>query len=92
MPDLFTPSFLPLSPPSFLHESLTSSSREYLTKSARSTRIRMVARNPVSSSTVTQLLTIENQWISRCCLRNWYLRYLSMRFSYVVSVAFHATL
>jgi hypothetical protein len=35
-------------------------------KSARSTLIRIVAIKPVSSSTVTQLLTIENQWISRC--------------------------
>src|SRR5689334_16488741 len=39
------------------------SSREYLMKSAFSTRIRMVARKPVSSSTVTHELMIENQWI-----------------------------
>lgn len=35
-------------------------------KSALSTRMRMVARKPVSSSTVTQLLMMENQWI---CMR-----------------------
>jgi len=40
-----------------------SSSRLYLRKSFFSTRIRMVARNPVSSSTVTQLLMMLNQWI-----------------------------
>ncbi len=40
-----------------------SSSRENLMKSFLSTRMRMVARNPVSSSTVTQLLMMLNQWI-----------------------------
>ena len=40
-----------------------SSSRLYLRKSFFSTRIRMVARKPVSSSTVTQLLMMLNQWI-----------------------------
>lgn len=40
-----------------------SSSRVYLMKSAFSTRIRMVAKNPVSSSTVTHELTMLNQWI-----------------------------
>ncbi len=38
-----------------------SSSLVYLTKSFFRTRIRMVARKPVNSSTVTQLLMIENQ-------------------------------
>lgn len=32
-------------------------------KSFLSTRIKMVARNPVSSNTVTQELMMENQWI-----------------------------
>ena len=40
-----------------------SSSLPKRTKSFLSTRMRMVARKPVSSSTVTQLLMIENQWI-----------------------------
>ncbi len=39
------------------------SSFEYFTKSAFSTRMRMVARKPVSSSTVTHELMMENQWI-----------------------------
>ena len=38
-----------------------SSSRVYLMKSFLSTRMRMVARKPVSSTTVTQLLMMENQ-------------------------------
>ena len=40
-----------------------SSSRVYLMKSFLSTRMRMVAKKPVSSSTVTQELMMENQWI-----------------------------
>ena len=40
-----------------------SSSRVYLMKSFFSTRMRIVARKPVSSSTVTQELMMENQWI-----------------------------
>ena len=40
-----------------------SSSRENLMKSFFRTRMRMVARKPVSSSTVTQLLMMLNQWI-----------------------------
>lgn len=40
-----------------------SSSRVYLMKSAFRTRIKMVARKPVNSSTVTQELTMLNQWI-----------------------------
>lgn len=43
-----------------------SSSRVYLMKSALRTRMRMVARNPVSSNTVTQEFTMLNQWIYRC--------------------------
>jgi hypothetical protein len=79
--------FHPLSSPS----SGSSSSAEYLTKSFLSTRMRMVARKPVSRRTVTQELMMENQWISRCCLRNWYLRYLSMRRSKGTAVGFQAT-
>ncbi len=40
-----------------------SSSRVYLMKSFLSTRMRMVARKPVSSSTVTHELMMLNQWI-----------------------------
>ena len=43
----------------------TSSSLVYLTKSFLRTRMRMVARNPVSNSTVTQELMMLNQWICR---------------------------
>ena len=48
-----------------------SSSRENLMKSFLSTRMRIVARNPVSSSTVTQLLMMLNQWI--CSNTGWWL-------------------
>ena len=44
-------------------ESAPSSSRAYLRKSFLSTRMRMVARKPVSSSTVTHELMMLNQWI-----------------------------
>jgi hypothetical protein len=40
--------------------SAASSSLVYLRKSFLSTRIKMVARNPVNKSTVTHELTIEN--------------------------------
>jgi len=40
-------------------------------KSALSTRMRMVARKPVSSSTVTQELMMENQWICAQEGRQW---------------------
>lgn len=40
-----------------------SSSRMYLTKSFLRTRMRMVAKKPVSRSTVTHELMMENQWI-----------------------------
>ncbi len=40
-----------------------SSSRVYLMKSFLRTRMSIVAKKPVSSSTVTQLLMMENQWI-----------------------------
>ena len=72
--------------------SAISSSRVYLMKSFFSTRIRIVARNPVSSSTVTHELMMENQWISRCWGRNEYREYFSMRRSYGMCVSFHLTL
>ena len=43
----------------------SSSSCAYLMKSFFSTLMRIVARKPVSSSTVTHELTMLNQWICR---------------------------
>ena len=48
------------------HQKIRIHKDPYFMKSFFSTRIKMVARNPVRRSTVTQELTIENQWISRC--------------------------
>ena len=45
--------------------SAASSSLVYLRKSFLSTRIKMVARNPVSNSTVTHELTIENLYFTK---------------------------
>ena len=53
--------------------------------------MRIVARNPVSSRTVTQLLMMENQWISRCWGRNEYREYFSMRRSKGMWVCFQCT-
>ncbi len=61
----------------------------YLMKSFLRTRMRMVAKKPVNNSTVTHELMMENQWISRCCGRNEYFWYFSMRCSKVVSVDSH---
>ena len=41
--------------------------------------MRIVVRKPVRSMTVTHELTMENQWISRCCGRKELREYLSMR-------------
>lgn len=61
----------------------------YLMKSFLSTRMRMVAKNPVSNRTVTQELIIENQWTSKWCGRDEDLEYFSMRRSKGITVSFH---
>lgn len=61
----------------------------YLIKSFLRTRMRIVARNPVNSRTVTHELMMENQWISRCCGRKEYFWYFSIRFSKVLGDGSH---
>lgn len=68
-----------------------STKSSYLTKSFLSTRIRMVARNPVRRRTVTHEFIIENQWISKWWGRDDDCEYLSILFSKGVFVSFHLT-